>query len=139
MKSNHGFTLIELMIVVAIIAVLAAIAIPAYQDYMARAQVAEGLGLSTGAKLAIATYYGDFGQFPANNGVAGMASPASITGKHISSVEVDATGTIKIAFSSTANAKLHGEILTLSANDNNGSLSWNCGGVDARYLPSSCR
>ena len=139
MRNNDGFTLIELMIVVAIIAVLAAIAIPAYQDYMARAQVAEGLGLSTGAKLAIATYYGDFGQFPANNSAAGMASATSIAGRHIGSVEIDGTGTIKIAFNGSANAKLHGEILTLSANDNNGSLSWNCGGVDPRYLPSSCR
>lgn len=139
MKAQQGFTLIELMIVVAIIAVLAAIALPAYQDYMARAQVAEGIGLSTGAKLAIATYYGDRGQFPPDNAAAGMAPPASISGRYIGSVTVDSTGSILVAFTSTANTKLHGQVLTLQANDNDGSLSWNCGGIEPRFLPSSCR
>lgn len=139
MRSQEGFTLIELMIVVAIIAVLAAIALPAYQDYMARAQVAEGIGLSTGAKLAIATYYGDRGQFPADNAAAGMAPPMSISGKYVRSVTVNSTGSILVAFTSTANAKLHDQVLTLQANDNDGSLSWNCGGLAPKYLPASCR
>lgn len=139
MRHEGGFTLIELMIVVAIIAVLAAIALPAYQDYVARAQVAEGLGLSTGAKLAIATYYADRGSFPADNGTAGMARPASISGRNVRSVTVDNTGAIIVAFSSSASAKLHGRMLTLTANDNDGSLSWACGGLDPKYLPSSCR
>lgn len=139
MRRESGFTLIELMIVIAIIAVLAAIALPAYQDYVARAQVAEGMGLSTGAKLAIATYYGDRGRFPANNTVAGMALPTSISGRNVRSVTIDDTGTISVAFSSSASAKLHGQVLTLQANDNDGSLSWECGGLAPKYLPSSCR
>lgn len=139
MKAQEGFTLIELMIVVAIIAILAAIALPAYQDYTARAQVAEGIGLATGAKLAIATYYGDRGVFPANNAAAGMAAPASIRGRYISSVTVDGTGSIQVAFSSSAYAKLQGQVLTMQVTDNDGSLSWTCGGVERKYLPSSCR
>lgn len=139
MTKHRGFTLIELMIVVAIIAVLAAIALPAYQDYMARAQVAEGIGLATGAKLAIATYYGERGEFPADNATAGMAPAASVSGRNISSVSVDSTGTIRVAFSGSANAKLHGQVLTMQVTDNDGSLSWTCGGLNPKYLPSSCR
>ncbi len=139
MKRESGFTLIELMIVVAIIAVLAAIALPAYQDYVARAQVAEGMGLSTGAKIAIATYYGDFGQFPPDNAAAGMSQPGSISARNVRSVTVDRTGTINVAFSSSASAKLHDQTLTLTASDNDGSLSWACDGLPDRYMPASCR
>lgn len=136
---QHGFTLIELMIVVAIIAILAAIGLPAYQDYVARAQVAEGLSLSTSAKLAIATYYGDTGQFPANNQIAGLADAASINGRHVRSVNVDNTGLISVVFSGTASAKISGQTLTMNAHDTDGSLRWECGGIDPQYLPSSCR
>lgn len=134
-----GFTLIELMIVVAIIAILAAIAVPAYQDYIARSQVAEGFGLATGAKRAIATYYGDRGQFPADNSSAGLADPGSIRGKYVRSVTVDNTGQILVRFGGTANAKIAGQTLVLRAQDNNGSLSWTCGGLNRRYLPSNCQ
>ncbi len=139
MYSERGFTLIELMIVVAIIAILAAIALPAYQDYVTRAQVAEGISLATGAKLAVAVYYGDTGTFPADNAVAGMAAPASIAGRHIQSVEVDDTGQIQVKFSSNANAKIQSQILSFQAQNNDGSLSWRCGGVDANFLPAACR
>jgi len=136
---QRGFSLIELMIVVAIIAILAAVALPAYQDYVARGQVAEGLSLSTGAKEAIATYYSDHGQFPAGNHVAGMASPASVSGKFVRSVTVDNTGSISVAFASSASAKIAGQTLILTATDANGSVNWSCGGLDAKYVPTSCR
>lgn len=136
---QRGFSLIELMIVVAIIAILAAIALPAYQDYVARAQVAEGLSLSTGAKEAIATYYSDHGQFPADNRVAGMAAPGSVSGKFVRSVTVDSTGSISVAFASSASARIAGQALVLTASDTNGSVNWSCGGLDARYVPTSCR
>ncbi|HCV95855.1 Fimbrial protein precursor [compost metagenome] len=136
---QRGFTLIELMIVVAIIAILAAIALPAYQDYVARAQVAEGFSLSTGAKEAIATYYSDHGQFPADNLAAGMAPPASVSGNYVRSVTVGTRGAIDVEFSGSASAKIAGQILTLAATDSNGSINWSCGGLEGKYLPSSCR
>lgn len=138
-RTAGGFTLIELMIVVAIIAILAAIALPAYQDYVARSQVAEGLSLSTGAKEAIAVYYSDHGSFPPDNVQGGMAAPGSINGRYVRSVTVDGTGSITVEFSGTASSKISGQTLLLTAGDVGGSLRWSCGGLDVRYLPSSCR
>ena len=139
MKSQQGFTLIELMIVVAIIAILAAIALPAYQDYVTRSQVSEGISLATGAKVAIATYYADTGEFPPDNPAAGMSDPGSINGKYVSSVTVDDTGTISVVFSGSASAKISGQTLTMQVHDNAGSLSWECGGLPNNYMPSTCR
>jgi type IV pilus assembly protein PilA len=136
---QHGFTMLELMIVVAIIAVLAALALPAYQDYVVRSQVAEGFSLSTGAKEAIATYYSDHGRFPADNLAAGMASPTSVNGAYVRSVTVGAAGDIVVEFSSSASNKIAGQVLMLAATDSNGSINWSCGGLDGKFLPSSCR
>ncbi len=86
MKKQQGFTLIELMIVVAIIGILAAIAIPAYQDYTIRAQVSEGLSLAGGAKAAISEFTMDTGRFPSNNVTAGVSAATEITGKYVSDV-----------------------------------------------------
>jgi len=144
-----GFTLIELMIVVAIIAILAAIALPAYQDYLIRSQVSEGAVLSDGAKTAVSEYYSNHGAFPPSNISAGLAGSASIQGKYVKTV--DATdGIIKAVFSKAApqeaNEKIDGKTLGFSPADNQGSLTWNCrstgaGGtdVDPKYLPSACR
>jgi type IV pilus assembly protein PilA len=139
MARIRGFTLIELMIVVAIIAILAAIALPAYQDFVARAQVAEGLSLAGGAKNAVATQYAQNGQFPADNLEAGLSANTSISGKYVSSVTVAGAGTISVLFSNSASAKIAGQTLLLAPTDQGGSLSWVCSGHDARYLPSSCR
>ena len=161
---QKGFTLIELMIVVAIIAILAAIAIPAYQNYLIRSQVTEGTSLAGGVETAIAEYYSNYGVFPESNQAAGVANVASITGKYVSSVGVGAAaavpadgktsdkgtagvgGVITALFSSTApqgaNSKLDTKWLVLSPiTSPNGDIHWSCtkSTVDQQYLPSSCR
>ena len=142
---QKGFTLIELMIVVAIIAILAAIAIPAYQDYLIRTQVSEGAVLTDGAKTAVAEFYSNRGIFPANNESAGLPpNAASISGKYVSGVEV-VDGVITATFGNEANAKIDTKTFVLSPTDNGGSVSWTCSSttnaatVDNKYLPTSCR
>src|SRR5690554_6865676 len=91
MQMQKGFTLIELMIVVAIIGILASVALPAYQDYTKRAHVSEALALAAGAKAAVTEYYSSEGTMPANNTEAGIAAAASITGNAVTSVTVGAS------------------------------------------------
>ena len=141
---QKGFTLIELMIVVAIIAILAAIAIPAYQDYLIRSQVSEGAVLSDGAKTAMGEFYSNKGDFPSNNTSAGLAKAVSIVGKYVSQVDVSTKkGQIQATFGPNANSKLNGKVLAFSAITNAGSVSWSCTNgattVDAKYLPTACR
>jgi len=144
MKTNlqKGFTLIELMIVVAIIAILAAIAIPAYQDYVIRSQVSEGSVLSDGAKTAVAEFYNNRGVMPTANQSAGLAAAASIKGKYVTQVDA-ANGVIKATFGNEANSKIATKILAFSAVTGAGSIQWNCKTadttVDAKFLPTACR
>ena len=143
MKKQQGFTLIELMIVVAIIGILAAIAIPAYQDYTIRAQVSEGLNLSAGAKTAVTEFFQDTGSFPANNTQAGIdPTPTNIQGKYVTQVEVGANGLITVTYGREANANISGDTLTLTGTDNGGSVAWDCAagtGLLPKWLPAACR
>ena len=142
-KQMQGFTLIELMIVVAIIAILAAIALPAYQDYLIRSQVSEGAVLADGAKTAVAEYYSNRGVAPNDNASAGLALPGSIDGKFVKSVTV-ATGRITALYSSAspqrANQKINTGQLVFSPVFTGGSTVWTCSSaISTKYLPVICR
>lgn len=139
-RVSAGFTLIELMIVVAIIAILASIAIPAYQDYIIRAQVTEGMSLISGAKASVWDYISNHGTLPADNPTAGLVSDTSITGSYVSKVEVH-NGQITATFGGPkANTALTGT-LVLSPIVSVGSIAWTCtpSTLDGKYLPTSCR
>jgi type IV pilus assembly protein PilA len=140
-KNARGFTLIELMIVVAIIGILAAIALPAYQDFTKRGHVSEGMGLAAAAKTAVVEYYASTADVTAmSNAKVGLATATAITGNAVKSVEVGATGSITVTYNDkvTDGATL---VLVPSFTTTNGSVTWTCttGTVDDKYLPSNCR
>ena len=142
MKKQQGFTLIELMIVVAIIGILAAIAIPAYQDYTIRAQVSEGINLASGAKAAISEYFMDSGVLPTSNAEAGLEAAANISGNYASNVNVAAGGVVTVTYSGAeVNAQIAGQQLTLTPSTNAGSVQWTCLNTTlaAKHVPSACR
>ncbi|EMT6943618.1 pilin, partial [Neisseria gonorrhoeae] len=157
---QKGFTLIELMIVIAIVGILAAVALPAYQDYTARAQVSEAILLAEGQKSAVTEYYLNHGKWPENNASAGVASsPTDIKGKYVKEVEVKngvVTATMK---SDGVNKEIKNKKLSLWAKRENGSVKWFCGQpvtrdnkandtvadaadkdkIETKHLPSTCR
>ena len=137
-RVQQGFTLIELMIVVAIIGILAAVALPAYQDYTKRARVSEGLSLAAGAKTSLAEYYASNNKWPKNNTEAGLANPDEIKGNSVKSVTVgNEDGTITVAYTNNAG---DGNII-LTGTPSSGGVTWDCkkGTVLGKYRPSECR
>lgn len=151
---QKGFTLIELMIVIAIIGILAVIALPAYQDYTARAQVSEAFSLAEGQKSAVVEYFADKGAYPANNADAGVAAKSQIKGKYVASVEVKNNTIIATMGNTGVNSAIQGKTLVLKAEAtaatagsnataaSTGSYQWSCDSsstIDKKYLPAVCR
>jgi type IV pilus assembly protein PilA len=157
MKTQKGFTLIELMIVVAIIGILAAIAIPAYQDYTIRSQVTEGLNLASDLKAGVAELYAQTGSFDdIDLNALGVSASTDKSGRYVQSVDVTG-GVITILYGRDANANLANQTLALTPGVNqNFDVVWQCGNAAApsaaasmasagttsvldKYLPASCR
>ncbi len=144
-KLQQGFTLIELMIVIAIIGILAAVAIPAYQDYTARSQVSEGFVLADGLKTVMTEGLNNLGTWPGNQ-TAGSTVPAaaSLTGKYVASITITAgTGAMVIAFKATSVAEpLKSKTFTITPSTaSGGTIHWNCtsgGSMAIKYLPKTC-
>jgi len=162
-KIQQGFTLIELMIVVAIIGILAAVALPAYQDYTIRAQVSEGLSLAQGAKNGMTDFITDRGRLPtAGNASIGIAAAVSIQGNYVDQVTANADGSIVVQFGNNANQAIAGQTISLhpatdAMPNPTTNIAWVCGKLTApnatqtvvsgalattvlpRYLPQNCR
>ncbi|MDH3747998.1 MAG: pilin [Gammaproteobacteria bacterium] len=140
-KFQQGFTLIELIIVVAIIGILASVAMPTYQSYTVRAQVSEGLNLTGPLQSAIAEYYNDYGAYPTDNGDAGLDAATNYSGKYVDGISVNGA-VISIQYGKDANAQINGETVTLTAAPNLGSMNWDCasgGVIPDTLLPQVCR
>lgn len=142
MRKSQGFTLIEIMIVVAIIGILAAIAVPMYQTYVIRARITEALQAANSAKTYIAIYHSETSQLPDNSAQVGLDE--NVDWDYVSKIEVGAAGRIIVTVRGSAMNLPDAETRTFEMipTENSGSISWRCeppGTVDQKYLPPVCR
>lgn len=162
-RHQNGFTLIELMIVVAIIGILASLAVSAYQTYTVRAQVAEAISMGAGAKVPVIDAYNNSGQPPADRAAAGMSvTPTDTSGQYVSQVDID-DGRVDVTMGNRVHAEISGMVISFTPySTESGGFVWRCGAaavptggtlltgggvtsvyqattVPPRYLPSTCR
>ncbi len=145
-KMQQGFTLIELMIVVAIIGILAAIAIPAYQDYTIRAKITEALTLASSAKTSVSEYYISLGSMPLDENAAGIDATGTVYATPVVqqmnyAQTSTSVGVITIAINDIGGATSAGDTFTMTGSGTNAGVTWLCaaGSIDTKYLPASCR
>ena len=138
---ERGASIIEILIVVAIIGIATTLAIPMYQIYTIRAQLAQGLVLSGTHKLAVAAFHHDNGAFPANNTEASLAPPDDYASKYIESISIDGA-VVSIEYGNKAHEQIAGRIVALTANRIQGSVQWTCssdGAIPDAHMPPACR
>ncbi|MBS7834939.1 pilin [Wohlfahrtiimonas chitiniclastica] len=143
---QKGFTLIELMIVVAIIGILSMFALPAYQDYTKRTYVAEGIGLASAAKMAATEYYSSEAKWPTTNSKAGLPKASEIRGQSVEKISLGGTAskpTITITYGSKVVAAKSATLVLTPDASKIGSVTWKCsefgGGMEKKWLPANCR
>ena len=140
-KSQQGFTLVEAMMVVAIIGLLAAFAIPAYQGYVIRSQVSEGYSLTSGAQAAVTEYYMESGGWPNLEALAGLYEVPNISGTYTKHLTIE-DNVIRITYAAHAHPAIANAEVNLVATDHDGSVTWRCAGsksIVAKHLPQVCR
>lgn len=141
-RNQQGFTLIELMIVIAIIAILMSYAIPAYRDYTVRAKAGEAISIAAGAKQSVSETFISEGDWPSSNAEAGLAVGTTITGTNVQSVTVSGDGVVTVLFNGedsvlTTSSNI---VLTPTSATGAGSITWVCSSnLEDRYVPSECR
>jgi type IV pilus assembly protein PilA len=141
MKLHRGFNLIELMVVITIIALLTALAIPAYQNYTIRTKLGEVFTLASAAKTNVTAFYQEIGQWPDDNAQAGLDEPEALKGHYVAAIRVDGPQ-ISVVLGDNLSEALSGKTVVFLAEANAaGQVLWGCEGkeIEGKYLPSDCR